>query len=88
MSSFYSGRHDRTDIRCRIEYTLDLLSSEVFEGIIGDVSESGCSLVTDRPLDIGQEITIRTALYLPSQSGIVRWIKPDKDGGYIAGLEF
>jgi len=88
MSSFYSSRHERTDIQCRIEYILDLVSSEAFEGMIYDISESGFSLVTDQQLDIGQEITIKTDLYLPSQSGIVRWIKTDEDGGYIAGLEF
>lgn len=88
MSSFYSSRHERTDIQCRIEYILDLVSSEAFEGMIYDISESGFSLVTDQQLDIGQEITIKTDLYLPSQSGIVRWIKPDEEGGYIAGLEF
>jgi hypothetical protein len=87
MSSFYSSRHERTDIHCRVEYFFDLVSSETFEGTIDDISESGFSLTTDQPLDVGQEITIKTALYLPSQSGIVRWVKPG-DEGYIAGLEF
>ncbi|MFZ5908036.1 MAG: PilZ domain-containing protein [Nitrospirota bacterium] len=88
MSSFFSSRHERTDIHCSIEYILDLVSNEAFEGMICDISESGFSLVTDQQLDVGQEITIRTSLYLPSQSGVVRWVKPDEDGRYIAGLEF
>ncbi|MDQ7786397.1 MAG: PilZ domain-containing protein [Thermodesulfovibrionales bacterium] len=88
MSSFYSSRHERTDIKCRVEYILDLVSNESFEGMIGDISESGFSLFTDQQLEVGQEITIKTDLYLPSQSGVVQWVKPDEEGGYIAGLQF
>jgi hypothetical protein len=87
LPSFYSSRHDRTDIHCKIEYSLDLSSQDTSEAVIENVSESGFSLITDRPLDVGDEITIKTPLYMKSQSAVVRWIIPDENG-YKVGLEF
>ena len=60
MSSFYSSRHERSSIECSVEFFLDLSSQELFDGFIENISESGFCLITEKYLDLGQEITIST----------------------------
>ena len=88
MSSFYSSKHDRSSIECSVEFFLDLSSREMFNGFIENISESGFCLITDKHLDIGQEITISTNIFLPSASASVRWVEQNDDGSYKLGMKF
>ena len=86
-SSFYSSQHDRSSIDCTVEYFLDLSSQETFEGVIDNISEAGLCLITSNKLEEGQEITIRTDIFLPSHSAVVCWSKRLEDR-YKIGLKF
>ncbi len=87
MTSFYTNKYERVFLDCRIEFFLDLMSDETFEGIIDNISEAGFCLITSTPLHEGQEITIRSLMYFPSQTAKVCWIKPEKDV-YRLGMKF
>ena len=88
MSLFYSAKHDRCYVNSPVEYMLDPLNAdEIFEGTIDNISESGMCLVTSKALTEGQEITIKSLLFLPSQTAVVCWVEP-QDGSYKVGLKF
>jgi len=59
----------------------------VFEGTIDNISESGMCLLTPHSLTEGQEITVKSLLFLPSQTAVVCWVEP-QDNGYRVGLRF
>jgi len=89
MPLFYTARHGRSNINCTIEYVLDPFKpDETSSGLIENISESGFCLITSTPLKEGQEITIKSLLYLPSQVAVVCWIKQEDDNTYKAGLRF
>jgi hypothetical protein len=88
MSSFYSSKHDRCPIDCSVEFFLDLSSQQTFEGFIENISESGMCLITTILIDIGQELTINTNIFLPSHTASVCWIEQNDDGSYKYGLKF
>jgi hypothetical protein len=71
-----------------VEYVLDPFNAdEVFEGTIDNISESGMCLLTSQSLTEGQEITIKSLLFLPSQTAVVCWVEPG-DNEYKIGLKF
>ncbi len=88
MTSFYTNKYERVFLDCKIDFVLDLITDEIFEGIIDNISESGLCLITSKLLDQGQEIIIRSLIYLPSQTAAVCWIKPHDDVSYKVGLKF
>jgi hypothetical protein len=88
MSSFYSSKHDRCPIDCNVEFCLDLFSQDTFNGFIENISESGMCLITTKLLDIGQELTINTNIFLPSHTATICWIEQNDDGSYKFGLKF
>jgi hypothetical protein len=88
MSSFYSSRHERSSIDCSVEFFLDLSSQELFDGFIENISESGFCLFTRKHLPVGQEITIRTNIFLRSPSAAVCWIEDSEDGVFKIGMKF
>lgn len=88
MFSFYSSKHDRCPIDCCIEFFLDLSSQETFDGFIENISEAGMCLITTKHLDIGQDLTINTNIFLPSHAASVCWIEQNDDGSYKYGLKF
>ena len=88
MALFYSSRHGRSYMNCSIEYVLDPFNAdETYEGIIENISESGFCLITPTPLKEGQEIMIKSLIYLPSQTATVCWVKQEDDV-YRVGLKF
>ena len=88
MFSFYSSKHDRCPIDCGVEFFLDLSSQETYEGFIENISESGMCLITTKHLDTGQDLTINTHIFLPSNAASVCWIEQNEDGSYKYGLKF
>ncbi len=88
MALFYSARHGRSYMNCSIEYVLDPFNAdETHEGIIENISESGFCLITPTPLKEGQEIIIKSLIYLPSQTASVCWVKQEDDV-YRVGMKF
>ena len=88
MSLFYSAKHDRCYMNSSVEYVLDPFNAdEIFEGTIENISESGMCLLTSHALTEGQEITIKSLLFLPSQTAVVCWTET-QDDGYRVGLKF
>lgn len=88
MTSFYTNKYERTFLDCRIEYVFDMQCGDTCEGIIDNISEAGFCLVTQTPLHEGQEITLRSILYFPSQTAIVCWVTQDENDCYRAGMKF
>ena len=80
-------RHLRYTYLANTEYMLNpSTSGEIFECAIINVSDSGINLFISRPLDMGQEITIRGDIPNLARTAVVRWKK--KFGGfYTVGLE-
>jgi len=88
MSLFYSAKHDRCYVNSTVEYVLDPFNDDdIFEGTIENISESGMCLFTSQSLTEGQEITIKSLLFLPSETAVVCWIEP-QDDSYRIGLKF
>ena len=82
-------RHERKDIVNIIEYVIEGFKvTEVFEGIIANISDSGFCLLTTTPLDNGTKIAIRNQMHFNSQSAAVRWNTKDHNLYYKVGLEF
>ena len=88
MSLFYSARHDRSNVNLKIEFVLDPFNpDDDFEGMVENISETGFCLITSVPLKEGQEITIKSLVYLPSQVAVVCWAQPHEEG-CRCGLKF
>jgi len=88
MTSFYSSKYERSYVDCTVEFFLDLSSKELYEGFIENHSEAGFCLITSEPLKKGQEITLKTDIYLPSHSAYVCWVEQRDDGSYKTGMKF
>ena len=80
-------RHLRYTYLANMAYMLNTpTSGEIFECAVVNVSDSGMNLLIPRPLDMGQEITIRGDVPNLARTAVVRWTK--KLGGfYTVGLE-
>jgi hypothetical protein len=53
-----------------------------------DISESGMSMVTSYPLEIGQNVIIKSSLPVPHRRAIVRWVNEVGTTSYQVGFEF
>ena len=72
-----------------LEYFLDpLTTDETYDGVVADISESGLYLLTTKPLNKGQVITIKNNISASSQAATVRWSERYMDLYYKVGLEF
>ena len=80
-------RHLRYTYLANTEYMLNpSTSGEIFECAVVNVSESGMNLFISRPLDMGEEITIKGDVPNLTRTAVVRWTR--KLGGfYTVGLE-
>ncbi len=81
-------RHTRSEIISIIEYVVDPLAQESFDGVVANISESGFCILTTYPLGKDDTITIKKRSLSPSGTAAVRWI--DRSNKYYckAGLEF
>ncbi len=89
-SSFERRKHYRHDFHemMKIEYVLGPFVSEIYEGLLLNISTSGLGLLISDNLDIGQEIVINSNINLPSQTARVEWIKKMDQAQYKVGLLF
>ncbi len=70
-----------SDAVFKIDREADLFTAEVVNR-----SDSGLCVRIDRPLAIAEVLSLRTRLQLPSDRLLVRWLRPDTGGGYLAGM--
>jgi PilZ domain len=61
-------------------------SGEIFKCAVVNVSDSGINLFISRPLDMGQEITIRGDVPNLARTAVVRWTRKLGEF-YTAGLQ-
>jgi hypothetical protein len=89
-SSFERRKHYRHDLHemMKIEYALGPFVSEIYEGLLLNISTSGLCLLISDNLDIGQEIVIKSNINLPSQTARIEWIKKMDQAQYKVGLLF
>jgi hypothetical protein len=88
MSLFYSARHDRTNVNLSIDFVFDPFdAADDHKGIVENISETGFCLITSVPIEEGQEITIKSLVYLPSQNAVACWVEKH-EGRYKAGFRF
>jgi hypothetical protein len=86
-SSDEKRRHVRYTYFADMEYLpKPPATDEILLGAVVNVSNSGMSLFITKPLEIGQEITIRSSLPNLAQTAVVRWIK-QVGGCYKIGAE-
>ena len=88
MSLFYSARHDRTSVNLKIDFVFDPFNEQDdHKGMIENISETGFCLYTSVPIEEGQEIIIKSLVYLPSQNAVACWVEKHDDR-YKAGFKF
>ena len=74
-----------------IHYSLlPCIDDKVLTGLLHDFSYSGFCMTTLRPLQEGQEISVKSSLMNNSMTSVVRWCSNTATGKsiYKAGLEF
>ena len=80
-------RHARYPCLADMEYVVKLpAADELLQGAIVNVSHLGMSLFITKPLDIGQEIIIKSNMPNHAQTAVVRWIR-QVGGCYKIGAE-
>jgi hypothetical protein len=80
-------RHESFETK-KIEYTLGIVDSETFEGLVINSSDTGLCLLISNPLDIGQEIMLQDEIYGFYKSAKVQWVEKIDEGQYKVGLIF
>ena len=80
-------RHLRYTYLANTKYMLNpSTSGEIFDCAVVNVSDSGINLFISRPLDMGQEITIRGDVPNLARAAVVRWTRKLGEF-YTAGLQ-
>ena len=72
----------------KIEYTLGILDTETFEGLVINTSDTGLCLLISNPLNIGQEILVEDEIYGSYKTATVKWIEKVDEKQYKVGLIF
>jgi hypothetical protein len=82
------SRHEIFETR-EIEYALGAFDSEIFEGLVLNISETGICLIISNSFSIGQEITLKDFdIYGSSKTATVQWIEKADQKHYKVGLIF
>ena len=82
-------KHKRFDILDLKIHVLDSMNKNVLlEGTIDNFSKYGVCIMTDKPLEKGQEITIKDDFTVYPLIATVRWSKKCNGHCYKAGLEY
>ena len=59
---------------------------EFFTAEVVNQSNSGLCIRLDQRLAVAEVLSLHSDKPLPSERLVVRWLKPDTDGGYLAGM--
>ena len=82
-------KHKRFDIFDSKLHVLDTTKGDsLLEGTIDNFSRYGLCIMTEKPLEKGQEITIKDDLTVYPLIATVRWSKKYNGHCYKAGLEY
>ena len=89
-SSFERRKRFREEIEepRKIEYASGFFDTETFEASVVNISDTGLCLLTSRPLNIGEEITIKDDVPDSPRTAKVQWIEKAEEGRYKVGLTF
>ncbi len=71
-----------------VEYTLDRREDQNKKGVTVNVSRTGICLYIFNLLTVGQHITLRSVLPIPSKKAILRWTRRVDDNLYKVGMTF
>jgi hypothetical protein len=81
-------KHKRKVKMGTIEYVIvPSTTNEAFDGALVNVSESGLCILTNDPLNKGQQIRITDNGQTINKSAVVRWTEKYNDLYYKVGLE-
>ena len=72
----------------KIEYTLGILDTEVFEALVINSNDTGLCLLISNPLNIGQDIMVRDEIYGSYKTATVQWVEKVDEGQYKIGFIF
>jgi c-di-GMP-binding flagellar brake protein YcgR len=81
-------RHEIFETR-EIEYALGAFDSEIFEGLVLNISETGICLLISNHFSLGQEITLKDfGIYGEYKTATIQWIEKADKKLYKVGLIF
>ncbi len=73
----------------KIEYSIGASDTEIFEGVVINISDTGICLLVSNRFSIGQEITLKDFdIYGSSKTATVQWIEKAGKKRYKVGLIF
>jgi PilZ domain len=82
-------KHQRDELMDIVRYAPSPDTSDtVLRGLLKDYSNSGICLLTNQPLDQGQEIIVNHMIVPGSKKATVRWQQNIGKSAYQIGLEF
>jgi hypothetical protein len=82
-------KYSRSDFSQIITYSLlPYIDEKVSTGLLHDFSYSGLCIVTQHPLEKGQEILVKSSLLSNSMTAVVQWCSDIGNSTYKVGLEF
>jgi hypothetical protein len=81
-------KHSRYDLSQIIMYSLSPhIEGNVLRGLLHNFSYSGLCMITQHPLQEGQEILLQSSPMSNSINAVVRWCSNTGSSTYRAGLE-
>lgn len=89
----YSKTENRSVTRYAFASTIDYVlepptTSEVYKGVIVNISNTGMGVYVFDPLPEGQKINLMCALPVDRRTAAIRWIKKEDAGFYLTGFQF
>jgi len=82
-------KYSRCDFSQIIEYyLLPHIDDKVSTGLLHDFSYSGLCIITQHPIQEGQEILVKSSLMSNSITAVVRWCSDTGNSTYKIGLAF
>ena len=82
-------KYSRCDFSQIIAYSLPpYIDDRLSTGLLQDFSYSGLCIITQHPIQEGQEILVKSSLMNDPITALVRWCKDTGNSTYKVGLEF
>jgi hypothetical protein len=91
VSSSFERRErfrQETDEPRKIEYASGFFDTRTFEGTVVNTTDTGLCLLISRPLEVGEEITIKDGVLDAPRTATVQWIEKTDEGQYKVGFTF
>jgi hypothetical protein len=81
-------KYERCDVSQIIAYSIPSYDEKVSTGLLHNFSYSGLCIITQYPLQGGQEILVKSSMISNSTTAVVRWCNDMGNTMYKVGLEF